>query len=481
MERQYSRLLFWLALALPSASLLAQTSSAPAPKPLVVHEWGTFTSLQDEAGRAIGGINTDDEPVPQFVHHISEMLLLTRSEVPPKYFQGTPACHPDVTMRLETPVLYFHPAPAQATLRGVSVSARFRGGWLTEFYPKAEAVAPGVMSDAADFGPLPASTVSRLTWNNLAVGRDADASRSWPVTTEHVWTAPRGVEAASVRTSDGESEKFLFYRGVAHIDAPLGVSQGRAGTLALRGQLPRAMAGQAPLTLKFLWLVDIAANGRLAFRTLPALRVDDTARTLSTVPGTFEPGDYDETNLEKLKSRMHAALVAEGLFADEAQALLDTWELSYFKSTGLRLFFMVPQAWTDHYLPLNISTPAAVTRVMVGRVELVTPLQRGYLRQLAQMSSQQINADAAALYERYFHQLKTNHPSAAVARGDESLAAFGVEVPHSYQLYLALGRFRNALLLQEARAHPSPTLQKFINVYHLEGFKPVSLSAANSH
>jgi hypothetical protein len=34
---------------------------------LKVHEWGTFTSLQDERGTAIGGINTDDEPVPLFV------------------------------------------------------------------------------------------------------------------------------------------------------------------------------------------------------------------------------------------------------------------------------------------------------------------------------------------------------------------------------------------------------------------------------
>src|SRR6476659_1533160 len=37
---------------------------------IVVHEWGTFTSYQDESGRAIGGINTDDEPVPAFVHRV---------------------------------------------------------------------------------------------------------------------------------------------------------------------------------------------------------------------------------------------------------------------------------------------------------------------------------------------------------------------------------------------------------------------------
>ena len=37
-------------------------------KPLIVHEWGTFTALQDESGRAIGGININDEPLPKFIH-----------------------------------------------------------------------------------------------------------------------------------------------------------------------------------------------------------------------------------------------------------------------------------------------------------------------------------------------------------------------------------------------------------------------------
>src|SRR6476646_10155233 len=83
-------------LALGATPLLAES------KGLVVHEWGTFTSYQDEQGRAIGGINADDEPVPVFVHRLRwELILGTPS-------QGIPRCHPDVTMRLETPVAYFH-------------------------------------------------------------------------------------------------------------------------------------------------------------------------------------------------------------------------------------------------------------------------------------------------------------------------------------------------------------------------------------
>ena len=36
----------------------------PAREELVVHEWGTFTGLQDDDGRELAGINIDDEPLP---------------------------------------------------------------------------------------------------------------------------------------------------------------------------------------------------------------------------------------------------------------------------------------------------------------------------------------------------------------------------------------------------------------------------------
>src|SRR6266446_2519538 len=121
----------WRAVGL--TALLFLTPFASAGDELVVHEWGTFTSLQNEEGRAIGGINTDDEPVPGFVHDLSKWLLLSQSEVPPMFFQGAPSCHPDVTMRLETPVIYFHP-PKKGDFSKLDVHVEFRGGWLTQFY-----------------------------------------------------------------------------------------------------------------------------------------------------------------------------------------------------------------------------------------------------------------------------------------------------------------------------------------------------------
>ncbi len=65
------RKLFRMCAAIAAAVAILVTirgQTASAAEKLVVHEWGTFTSLQDENGRQLGGINVDDEPVPSFVY-----------------------------------------------------------------------------------------------------------------------------------------------------------------------------------------------------------------------------------------------------------------------------------------------------------------------------------------------------------------------------------------------------------------------------
>src|SRR4051812_28881508 len=86
---------------------LVSVSNAAAPPDLAVHEWGTFTCLQDEAGNSIGGINSDDEPVPEFVHNAVPNLVPNANSLGSK--GGVKQCHSQVTMRLETPVVYFYP------------------------------------------------------------------------------------------------------------------------------------------------------------------------------------------------------------------------------------------------------------------------------------------------------------------------------------------------------------------------------------
>src|SRR5947209_4619873 len=94
--------------AVLSFSAVLHAEARPSGERLVVHEWGTFTALQDEQGRTIRGINTDDEPLPDFVHNAHGMLLQNPSDIPPVQFKGVSRVHPDVIVRLETPVLYFY-------------------------------------------------------------------------------------------------------------------------------------------------------------------------------------------------------------------------------------------------------------------------------------------------------------------------------------------------------------------------------------
>lgn len=439
-------------------------SAQPDNKKLVVHEWGTFTSLQDESGAAIGGINTDDEPVPKFVHRLSDWLLLRPTEMPPCFFQGAPACHPDVTMRLETPVIYFHPSQTGLVASNLTVRAQFNGGWLSEFYPSALATAPGLVSNRFEFGPLESDTISSLTWSNLEVGGD------WPgpATSAHVWTSPRAVSAANVRTANGEAERFLFYRGVARLDAPLRISTA-SGELSFRSQIEGELKSKGPLPIRSLWLVDSRPDGTLAFRTLPPVTLEaDPDKILAKTSATFQSSEYLSANSGALKERLHAALVGEGLYPDEAQALLNTWELSYFKSAGLRVFFLVPRGWTDAYLPLQISSPATINRVMVGRIELITASQRQILQQISEYPYKALTNDWEELRGQVYRESVIKRFQ-RIGAGEESLEDASVPVPKSYELYLRLGRFRQTLVLTEQVLRPSPGMQQFLNAYGLRG------------
>jgi hypothetical protein len=427
--------------------------------------------LQNDKGQAIGGINSDDEPVPRFVHRLAYLLQLG-SEVPPSFCQGAPHCHPDVTMRLETPVIYFHPPGGKPLVKPFDISATFKGGWLSEYYPNAE-----TDTNNNVFGPLPSTTVGKLLWKDLQLG----CCWTGPETSDHVWTAPRNVNAASVRTGDGESEKFLFYRGVAHLDAPLAISHdAKTRQVLLRSQLAPELAGNPNLKVKSLWLVHIRKDGQVAFRGIPSLTLGAGDKTLAWAPMDFGFWDYSAGNRDALKLSLLAALVGEGLFRDEAQALLDTWELSYFKSAGWRVFFLVPRAWTDFYLPLQVSTPSEITRVMVGRIELISDEQKEALRQLASFSEDRIKAEAQKLRESFYSKEALTSPeNRAVFEGRRPLDALKMSIPKSYALYLGLGRFRNALLLDEQKNHPSKGLEQFIHYHALEAHNPARIPTRN--
>ena len=436
---------------------------------------GTFTSLQDESGQALGGINVDDEPVPPFVHQWMSSYVVgpANGRSAALFSKGLEAKHPYVTLRLETPVLYFHPPKSQTAPINLDVNVEFKGGWLSQYYPMAQSDLPQQNNGRRICWPASRSTHDQ----QIDVGEPAGGNRCRRAANRPVGLAgARNVAAANVTTPEGESEKYLFYRGVGNIDSPLSVvSDPQHGTLWLHSRFQDVLAAGQADTIRQVWLVKIKPDGSAAWRTADSIRVTgDPYRVATTIKADFANSDFSHENLESLKQSMHKALVAEGLFDDEATAMLATWEQSYFASGGWRLFYVVPRSWTEHYLPLSISQPAQITRVMIGRTELVSPEQRQILKRLA----------VGTVSDPAWMLKITDSPNARnFWSGQSDFGELGVAIPPDYQLYLDLGRFPDALVVHEQAKLKSPSLAKFIDVYDLKPFQvaqPVAAATASA-
>jgi hypothetical protein len=318
--------------------LLAALTASPAeirrdvrdPDNLVAHEWGTFTSVAGDQGQQIEWLPLEGQnDLPCFVERF-------------RHFRGKFAM--TATVRMETPVIYFY-APRTTT---VDVSVRFRSGLVTEWFPPAEVTPATPVND----GTLKtAGFVSTATWSGVSVTPEAAEAFPNEGRSSHYYAARR-TDAAPLRVGD-QSEKFLFYRGVARVALPVSAVVSPDGTATVRSD------GSAPLgtIVRF-----DRRNGKLGYE------IKDTKDLRATLATPALTGDQDT-----LASRLETVLTQEGLYPREARAMVDTWRDSWFEE-GTRLLYIVPRATVDAMLPLEIEPrPIETARVFVGRLELITP------------------------------------------------------------------------------------------------------------
>jgi hypothetical protein len=289
-----------------------------------------------------------------------------------------------------------------------------------------------------------------------------------PETQAKVWLAPRAVRSTMLQTPLGERERFLFYRGVGNTSAGLKVVRNQAqNLLEIRDQSP----SEHP-AISQAWLVEVRADGRCAYRSIGSLPVDKQPRV--EVPASFPAQDFADGRLESLQKEMRVALMKGGLYADEADALLRTWEISYFKSRGLRLFYVCPSSEIEHLLPLHISVSCDITRVMIGRIEIVTPEQRSLLAKIAAGPPENLGlmrGVTADSQSDFFKNPDNMRRWNAVMSGEMPYRELGLPIPAIYDAYLQLGRFRNALLLDEEKRRPTPELREYIKTNLFDAYR----------
>jgi hypothetical protein len=89
------------------------------------------------------------------------------------------------------------------------------------------------------------------------------------------------------------------------------------------------------------------------------------------------------SSLNALSDEMVRALVSDGLFDKEAKAMVKTWQSSWFGEEGTRVLYSLAQSDTDTLLPLHLSpAPREIVRVMIGRLETLTPEQESSIASL---------------------------------------------------------------------------------------------------
>ncbi len=316
-------------LAIPSFSA-SRVADGRAGENLTVHEWGTFTSVAGPEGQAMEWLPlTGSTNLPRFVEHFRE--------------EGF-KCGLGGTVRMETPVVYFY-SKRETT---VSVRVSFAKGLITEWYPHASAVQPAVVHPQNNGD-------GSIRWDDVRLLPGSEAAFPSGDDGNHYYAA-RNTAATPVRVrarGGDQYEKFLFYRGVSSTPMPV------AARLTPEGQVLVQNLGEGEIPS--VMLIE-SRGGKLGYRLAGAVR----DQSLVEPPSLTASADSMLKDLEGL-------LVSQGLYVDEARAMIATWRNSWFEE-GSRILYILPAAAVNAILPLAVTpAPASMVRVFVGRMELVTP------------------------------------------------------------------------------------------------------------
>jgi hypothetical protein len=333
-----------VALIIATPMLLAAvrtTDDIHSPQGLTVHEWGTFTSVAGIDGMAVdwrpAGGPTD---LPCFVAKSDPSNVKAIGYGPANLLGGREG---EGKIRMETPVLYFY-SPKETS---VNVRVSFPHGLITEYYPTTAKVGPGNLWSAIKDVR---SATGTIEWNNVNVM--PGASESYPLESRpsHYYAARR-TESDPLQVGN-QKEKFLFYRGIASFQPPIATQINANGTIEVRNLGDEQVPGIVLFENR---------GGKIGYTIVRNL---DKQTTLEQPALT--------SDFASLQHSLEGLLVAQGMYAAEASAMVETWKDTWFEK-GTRVFYIVSSRTVDAILPLSVEPkPAHVSRAFVGRMEIIT-------------------------------------------------------------------------------------------------------------
>ena len=358
---------------LPLISLLvAQTSFARYE----VHEWGTFTSLIGSNGLTQHGMYHEDEALPDFVHGFGAIQSFGSLPTPPPQNCVSFKICPDflrnniVSQKMETPVIYFYSDQE----REVRVNVRFPQGIVTETFPAPirTSPTPETMVKMENGETTFAVHVTTKTDGNTGIQLPNNLMNGISYVPPIPYADPNNIYSharnvnSNIIYSGREQEKFIFYRG-------LGRFQPRLQITSLGEQIQiMTPPGAEPLGA-FLIYSDGSEHRAVNLGKLNPAQVSVISEhVIRALKG--QKSDYPVLTQEggQIRRALHESLMHAGLYVDEANAMLNTWENGYLRTPGLRLLYILPRQEVDQILPLFITpAPESLARVFIGRIEIL--------------------------------------------------------------------------------------------------------------
>ncbi|XXY21890.1 hypothetical protein WME88_19945 [Sorangium sp. So ce216] len=361
----------------PARDVASAPDLAYPGKGFIVHEWGTDTVVVGSDGSFQPGLHHEEEDLPAFVYDRLEAGSLDGST------------STSVNVKMETPVTYFY---AEEPL-DAHVQVAFRKGIFTQWYPAVHSFDPPIFAPntvagvttytdpALDpefpFGsPVCAERYGALAhsyieWGTIEIlGRDTDVPLPEAPLDRFTWAHARQVGANPLRvagvpgaTEAPQHERFLFYRGLGNFDLPVRVTAGTGGAISAENTLGEAIGT--------VFVLNVGASAG-AFVAHPE-GIAGGGTLVERAPSLDGAPPLDEF-VEALGASVIDALDATGLYHDEAVSMVNTWKRQWFRTPGVRVLYLAPEAWTDASIPLTIDpTPDDMVRVMMLRVEVLSP------------------------------------------------------------------------------------------------------------
>ena len=343
-----------------------------SPNDLIVHEWGTFTSIAGKDGVAVDWRPlSETSDLPSFVY-TSDKTNGFRNTYQSRLKDKTRML---AKVRMETPVIYFYTKSEME----VSLDVGFPSGKITEWYPQASVVNKQAgINETATFG-------DGINWGTIKLLPNEKPNFLREISDSHYYPA-RETDAVPIRVCNAdktkiEKEKFLFYRGVGNFGLPLNVKIAGKNLI---------LKDNGTDEVKNLIIFE-NRGGRIGFKFLDKLSKEMVIERPATTK-----------NLNEVFTELEKILVSEGLYEKEAKAMIETWKNSWFEE-GLRVFHVMTRKTTDKILPLKIEPqPKEIVRVMVGRTEVITPEMEQRVGKLVEL----LRSDAPRVRHRAKEELK---------------------------------------------------------------------------